>query len=195
MSETRKEEIVREDKKWGKTFILILIGAGIFGGVLGIATIRLQGIHEETLLWLSTHFVPGLSLVLLWLCILVSVLVGNHCIRQAKRLAAEDSEERYTLVERKLGTALTCAALEQVTTFTFYTISFSSFHLFSSDASDGTLVFVGVTVLGALLGLIFSMITVMQMQRRTVNLLKELNPEKKRFHLSDELSKGLAGQL
>lgn len=178
MNTTRKEEIVREDKKWGKKFILILIASGILGGVLGATTLRLQGIDAETLLWLSTHFVPGLSLVLLWLCILVSLLVGNHCIRQAKALAAEDSEERYALVERKLGTALTCAALEQVTTFTFYTISYSSFQLMAPDMADETMLFVAVTVLGALAGLIFSMISIMQMQRRAVNLLKELNPEK-----------------
>lgn len=180
MKNERKEEIRREDRKWGWKFFLIIIASLFVGGFCGIGLNWLGALDPAVLDWLSVTVVPTAAVLVLWVVNLIAVILAGVSIRQARSLASagQEMDEFYPQVDKKTGIALTMTTVQMTVGFTAFGIAVSSISALAYSADHTALALGAFCILGALAGLIFALVSTIMLQHRAVNLLKELNPEK-----------------
>lgn len=178
MNTERKEEIRREDKKWGWRFGLIILASAVAGAFIGIGLSFLGDTDQAWLDRISGCIVPLAAVAVLWLAIIVTLIVALVSCRQAKRLAqaARDTDEGWEAVERKQSAALTATTVQSVIVYTCFGIGASGMQSVMADALDPMLYL--AFLLADLVGLILSMASCIAIQRWVINAVKEQNPEK-----------------
>ena len=181
MSE-RKEEIRKEDKKWGWKFGLILLASGIGGGFIGGGVIRLtEWLSEagEGLAWVAGVAVPVAAAVLLALIVLGNLIalpiLWGRCKKLEKTGDPED-EAVWEKLDRRLSGILAVTSLSLCVVMTLMGVAVSGFQPILWELDD--LILSMAVTLGAVLGLFAELTLVVIFQRLVVNFYKEHNPEK-----------------
>ena len=163
------DNVKKENRKALPKFLLILLGAGVLGGVLGLLSALLNyssGAEAltEVLRYLVGHVVPwaipAASLVL--------AAAGVWQYRRAKGLfAAWDGEDETAMdaAENCLNRALLLTTLIMV--LNFFLLAAAAY----SETAIGPLLTTGAFVL--------AMLAVVVLQQKAVDLTKQMNPEKR----------------
>jgi hypothetical protein len=165
----RKETIQQENKKALKPFLLILIAAVILGGALGIWISLMK--ETETGLAIEDALYAFLGTVSPWMVFVATAVcrpfAANYYSKAKRSLDDWDGEDDnvYDQVEHDLSVGLIINTANQILVFLFFGVA-------------GVLMYNPITVLLSVLGMLLALVLCVRYQRRTVDLLRELNPEK-----------------
>lgn len=180
MKNERKEEIRQEDRKWSWKFALIIVASLFVGALAGAGMGLLEGIDSRLLDWLSGCAAPLGALGVLWLTLIAAIVIALVNCRQAKALAqtAGSTDSGWELVDRKQNAALTAAAVQVVVVYTCFGITAAGgMQAVRADLLDPIPFLIALAL--DLLGLVFSLVSGVAIQRWVVNTIKEQNPEKR----------------
>jgi hypothetical protein len=164
----RREEIKKENKKSFKKFIAIIVVAGIFGGFLGGFSTVLEA-HVIEFVGNIAKMLPQISCYLMIGGGLLFHLFGWSSYLKCKKLKESwdgEEEELPELIDKKMGYAMWGMTVNTI-------LNFFSFSIGLSRGFEGA-------HLGILLsGFLINIFLIILLQQKMVDLLKELNPEKK----------------
>lgn len=174
MQNEKAAENKKADKKAFKQFILCaVVGTviGFFAGFFGIngkeGMMQMGEKLMNVLNWV-TPFANFVFSTVLW-------IVAASWMRQARRLFVSWDGEEETLigkVERKLSYGLTLLAVNMILIFFFFGLGYAAVD-FKEDRNLAVM-----RAVATLAGLIYAMTINIIYQKKFVNLIKEINPEK-----------------
>lgn len=175
MNSNRVKEIKKEDKKAFKSFIIIMMISAIAGAILGGMSIYLKDILAESLpnfiMNILGAITPFASLVLSILVIIVSCIVYKNSTKELKIWNESDEEEDIIdKIEEKLSCILLFASVNLIMGFFFFGVGFA----LPSDYLDISLDF--VKMISFFGGFILCAVSSILIQKKLVNLEKEINP-------------------
>lgn len=174
----KKQENKMENKKHRLSFILMMIGSLVLGGILGFFIVRFQGnltdaqhALQSGVSWAMTNVFPYANIGCL-VILLVSYFPLYHSVK--KQLAAWDQENEtvYNEMDGKLNFLMGIQSILQIFGFFFFGASVSN--LFFRISTEGKLVLVAIPTISFMVLLIALILT----QRGVVDLAKEISPEK-----------------
>lgn len=177
---TKMMENRKEDKGAFKKFILILIVALFLGGFVGYFSVASTwSVHSlaEGLLRVLSVIAPFEMLVVTTL-VLIGVLVIEHSCRKA--YAGWDGENETTLnkIERELSYGLIANSMNLILSYFFVGVGFYGFEReFAQGSRSEKIALIKVMVM--LVGLVYTLVVCILLQKQLVNLEKEINPEKR----------------
>ena len=174
MNSNRVKEIKKEDKKAFKSFIIIMIISAIAGGILGGMSIYFKDSLSENL----TDFImnilgaitPFANLALSLLVIIASSIVYKNSTRQLKIWNESDEEDMIDKIEEKLSYILLLVSVNLIMGFFFFGVGFA----LPSDYLD-----LNVDIVKLLFffgGFVLCVASSILIQKKFVNLEKEINP-------------------
>lgn len=172
MSEEKRLENQKEDKKFGKRFAVILLCSALIGMVCGvvIALMRENSMASslsEVLSQAGMMVAPYISLV--YVIVMLPVLLFT-CRKVRAKMEEWDgeNEEEYKEMDTMLGNVLYALSIGTVVIYFFFAIGFRGLteRQFLTDICylGGFIAAVAVIIIG---------------QKMVINMVKELNPEKK----------------
>ena len=174
MNSNRVKEIKKEDKKAFKSFIIIMIISAIAGGILGGMSIYFKDSLSENLpdfiMNILEAITPFASVVLSLLVIITSSIVYKKLTKELKIWNESDEEDMIDKIEEKLSYILLLSSVNLIMGFFFFGVGFalpSDYLDLNGDIVKRILFFVGfvLCVLSSIL-----------IQKKFVNLEKEINP-------------------
>ena len=174
MNSNRVKEIKKEDKKAFKSFIIIMIISAIAGGILGGMSIYFKDSLSENLpdfiMNILEAITPFASVVLSLLVIITSSIVYKKLTKELKIWNESDEEDIIDKIEEKLSYILLLSSVNLIMGFFFFGVGFalpSDYLDLNGDIVKRILFFVGfvLCVLSSIL-----------IQKKFVNLEKEINP-------------------
>ena len=170
MNNNRVEEIKKEDKKAFKGFAIMMVISAIVGAIIGAGSIYLQGHMENNLsdflLNVLIMVTPYASLVLSILVIIVSVVIYSNSRKNLKLWnQSDEQEEIIDNIEEKLSYVLLFASVNLIIGFFFFGAGMA---LLSEDSYGKVILF--------LIGFIVCVVSTVLIQKKVVNLEKEINP-------------------
>ncbi len=159
-----------EDRKAKKIFILICIIAAFCGAVLSILF--------QVIKYYAVNPSQGLCRMSPYICLFVAVCSCIACMvffNQGKSLynQTKEDEEKISKCEWKFDTCIAIASLSIIPTYLFFALGLSS-----GQSTDNTVSFIRIYVL-CLVSLLLSLVSTIYYQRKAINFLKIINPEKK----------------
>ena len=174
MNSNRVKEIKKEDKKAFKSFIIIMIISGIVGGLIGGMSVYFKDNLSENL----TDFImnilgaitPFASLVLSLLVIITSSIVYKKLTKELKIWNESDEEDMIDKIEEKLSYILLLSSVNLIMGFFFFGVGFA----LPSDYLD-----LNVDIVKLLFffgGFVLCVASSILIQKKFVNLEKEINP-------------------
>lgn len=176
----RIEQINREDSRAGKKFLVVLLISMTLGGILGGGTAHLgeymtqEGMSfTEMLQWLTQGMVRAAQFVLIISNVIMFPVIIIRLKKHAKAAKEWDGEDEE-LIDKIEGDLLTdhfVISLQMMITLISYGVGFYRF-IEQVHQQFYQIIFLLVFFIVSLLYLLLC-------QRRAVNLLKEMNPEKK----------------
>jgi hypothetical protein len=164
-----EDNIRRDNRKALKPFLLICLGAAIFGALLGVA-IAVLGNEDIPIRDTLQHL---LALVCPWLTVAVTLVclpITLHYYNGGKRLFAGwdgEDEEVIDRADHQLSLALVASNVHMVLLFLFAGVAMI---LLLWQANQYTLLTLGAFILG--------IVTVTLCQQKIVDLIRRMNPEK-----------------
>lgn len=170
MNNNRVEEIKKEDKKAFKSFAIMMVISAIVGAIIGAGSIYLQE-HmgnnlSDFLLNVLMMITPYASLVLSILVIIVSVVIYSNSRKNLKLWnQSDEQEEIIDNIEEKLSYVLLFASVNLIMGFFFFGAGMA---LLSEDSYGKVILF--------LIGFIVCVVSTILIQKKIVNLEKEINP-------------------
>lgn len=176
MSKNHVEEIKKEDKKAFKGYVLVVGVSAILGGIFGFMSVYLKETIGESvpnlLISILKVITPFASIVLSILVTIVYKIVYNKS-RKEYDLWSETSEDDNTIdkIEEKLSYIMLFASVNTILGFFFFGIGCM---LLPFDSVDG-----GISVIKVLCfiaGFILCITSSTLIQKKIVNLEKEINP-------------------
>ncbi len=179
-NQTRREEIRREDRRQFPRFILTIILCGVGGGVLGFLSTPLMEGGGDTLAWLGTVALPTAMPVLMWLTVAATLAYCAPQLRRAQRIWQEgpgDEGEREQAADVHLTRSLTFSSLAQVVLFTCFGINSAGVQTVMVQTEELDHLFL-ISLGAGILALLVGLAVLISLQRRTVNLVREMSPEK-----------------
>ena len=176
MRDNRAEQNAREDKKALKTFIPILIVSAIVGAVIGVVSAMADEMPlqfgaglQDTIAACSPFFLIGINTVVLivTICIIVTA---------RKSFQAWDGEDEAYVdaIEQKISIGLTIGSIDLILSFFLFG---AGFYGGIRDMNRGSMEWFPYML--NITGLCYSLLVNVLGQNRLVNLVKEINPEKK----------------
>ena len=174
MNSNRVKEIKKEDKKAFKSFIIIMIISAIAGGILGGMSIYFKDSLSENLpdfiMNILEAITPFASVVLSLLVIITSSIVYKKLTKELKIWNESDEEDMIDKIEEKLSYILLLSSVNLIMGFFFFGVGFalpSDYLDLNGDIVKRIFFFVGfvLCVLSSIL-----------IQKKFVNLEKEINP-------------------
>lgn len=167
----------REDKRFFKKFIIVLVLATVGGGIVGAASqVVAEGVAGAADSLLSAFLLVApfgnLILTLLLLVWYIAVFGGLR-----KRFLAWDGEDEETIesIEGKLSAGMILTSIASILSYFFMGAGFYAIAHFEMDPYQVMSLVRLAAVFG---GLICVMVLMTVMQKNIVNLIKEINPEK-----------------
>lgn len=177
MRDNRVEQNVREDKKALKTFIPILIVAAIIGAVIGVVSalademplLQFGAGLQDTIAAGSPFFLIGFNTVVLIVTIYIIVTAR-------KSFQAWDGEDEAYVdaIEQKVSIGLTIGSIDLILSFFLFG---AGFYGGIKGMNRGSMEWFPYMLNVA--GLCYSLFVNVIGQNRMVNLVKEINPEKR----------------
>lgn len=170
MNNNRVEEIKKEDKKAFKSFAIMMVISAIVGAIIGAGSIYLQEYMgnnlSDFLLNVLMMITPYASLVLSILVIIVSVVIYSNSRKNLKLWnQSDEQEEIIDNIEEKLSYVLLFASINLIMGFFFFGAGMA---LLSEDSYGKVILF--------LIGFIVCVVSTVLIQKKVVNLEKEINP-------------------
>ncbi len=183
MNETVKRSINLEDKKAKKKFTIIIILSMTLGLLLGIASVIIGGVSNfynesiyETLSKIGFSIQMIMPYILLLFFIAMAIIM-NGIYRSARtqfELWDKEDESILKTIEAKISKALTLTTVYYILSFSMFGIIFSGINSTSADFSVLKMIGYPLSVIVFLVGLFMYL----QLQKKLINLTKEINPEK-----------------
>ncbi len=172
MSEEKRLENQKEDKKFGKRFAVIILCSALVGMMCGvvIALMRESSMASglaEALSRMGMMVAPYISLV--YVIVMLPVLLFT-CRKVRTKMEAWDgeNEEEYKEMDTMLGNVLSALNIGTVIVYFFFAIGFHAL-------AEGSLLS-DICHVGGFIGAI-ALVTIGQ--KMIINMVKELNPEKR----------------
>ncbi len=183
MNETVKSTIDLEDRKAKKKFNVIIILSITLGLLLGIASVVVGGIsnfYNESIYETLSKIGSGIQTIMPYILLLFFVdmaiiMIGIY--RSAKmQFERWDKEDESILktIEAKINKALMLTTVYYIVSFSMFGIIFSGINT-SFDFSIVNLIGYPLSVIVFIAGIVMYV----QLQKKLVNLTKEINPEKR----------------
>ena len=174
MNSNRVKEIKKEDKKAFKSFIIIMIISAIAGGILGGMSIYFKDSLSENrtdfIMSILGAITPFASVVLSLLVIITSSIVYKKLTKELKIWNESDEEDMIDKIEEKLSYILLLSSVNLIMGFFFFGVGFA----LPSDYLDINLDI--VKILSFFGGFILCVASSILIQKKFVNLEKEINP-------------------
>lgn len=174
MNSNRVKEIKKEDKKAFKSFIIIMIISGIVGGLIGGMSVYFKDNLSENLpdfiISILGAITPFASLVLSLLVIITSSIVYKKLTKELKIWNESDEEDMIDKIEEKLSYILLLSSVNLIMGFFFFGVGFA----LPSDYLD-----LNVDIVKRILffvGFVLCVASSILIQKKFVNLEKEINP-------------------
>ena len=174
MNSNRVKEIKKEDKKAFKSFIIIMIISAIAGGILGGMSIYFKDSLSENLpdfiMNILGAITPFASVVLSLLVIITSSIVYKKLTKELKIWNESDEEDMIDKIEEKLSYILLLSSVNLIMGFFFFGVGFA----LPSDYLD-----LNVDIVKRILffvGFVLCVLSSILIQKKFVNLEKEINP-------------------
>lgn len=176
MNNSRVDEIKKEDKKAFKGFLIIIIIGAIVGWILGFMSVHLKEFLGSSVPRLITNIfeiiTPFASLTLSILLIIVSQIIYKDSRKKyALWKEANDDDDTIDKIEIKLSYILLFTSINTILGFFFFGIGVM---LVPFDNVDGGLSH--IKVICFILGFVISIASSILIQKKIVNLEKEINP-------------------
>lgn len=169
-----------------KTYIIFTVVlvcslfAGIFFSVFAKEIDRVQlELFLDKVNSVLIYFVPSLHILVNIFALLVALVTYKKAKISIKNWNGEDDSIEKT--EAKIGIAMAISSVSLYLGFLFYGVS--SYYVFCYDVFRGSLCLIVVAVF------IWTLIDTLVMQKKFVNLIKKINPEKKGDILSFKFNK------
>ena len=175
MNNNRVEEIKKEDKKAFKSFIIIIIISAIAGGIVGFKSVYLKDILGDSvpnfLMNILSVITPFASLILSILVIVVSSVIYNNSRKEFELWnQSDEDEEIIDKIEEKLSYILLFTSVNMILGFFFFGIGAML------PASNPQVGFHHIRVLSFGIGFLLCVVSSILIQKKVVNLEKEINP-------------------
>ena len=176
MNKNHVEKIKKEDKKAFKTFVPIVIISGFIGGIFGASSVHLKEILGESvpnlLISILKTITPFASIVLSILVIILGTLVYNKSRKEYDlwREANED-DDVIDKIEERLSYMLLFTSVNMILGFFFFGVGFM---LLPFDKENMEPIIIRLICL--LGGFILCIASSTLIQKKIVNLEKEINP-------------------
>lgn len=180
MNKNHMEEIKKEDKKAFKPFIAIVLISGIIGGIIGVSSVYLKKMLGDSipnlLMSMFEVITPFASIVLSILVIIISTIAYNKS-RKEYDLWSETNEDDDIIdkIEERLSYILLLTSVNMILGFFFFGVGgmLSVVDKINYGLSDD---FSIINFLCLLVGFILCMASSTIIQKKIVNLEKEINP-------------------
>ena len=176
MNDNRVNEIKKEDKKAFKGFAIVVVISGIVGGIIGAMSVKLKEIIGESIpVLLGNVFeaiTPFASIVLSILVIIVSTIIYKNS-RKEYDLWKETEEDDDTIdkIEERLSYILLFSYVNMILGFFFFGMGWML--LPSVNVNGGNSV---IKTICFLVGFLLCVVSSILIQKKIVNLEKEINP-------------------
>ena len=180
MNKNHVEEIKKEDKKAFKGYIVIIVISGIIGGIIGASSVYLKKILGESvpnlLMSIFEVITPFASIVLSILVIIISTIIYNKSRKEYDLWSeADEDDDIIDKIELRLSYILLLTSVNMILGFFFFGIG--SMLLVVDKMNSG---FSGdfslINTICLLVGLILCMVSSTLIQKKIINLRKEINP-------------------
>lgn len=176
MNKDNVEKIKKEDKKAFKTFFPIVIISAFIGGIFGASSEYLKEILGESvpnlLMSILKTITPFASIVLSILVIILGTLVYNK-LRKEYDLWSEENEDDCIIdkIEEGLSYMILLTSVNMILGFFFFGVGFMilPFHKESTEP-------IIINLICLLGGFILCLASSILIQKKVVNLEKEINP-------------------
>ena len=175
MNNNRVEEIKKEDKKAFKSFIIIIIISAIAGGIVGFKSVYLKDILGDSvpnfLMNILSVITPFASLILSILVIVVSSVIYNNSRKEFELWSESDEDEEIIdKIEEKLSYILLFTSVNLIMGFFFFGVASML------PASNQQVSFNLIKGLSCFVGFLLCVVSSILIQKKVVNLEKEINP-------------------
>ena len=169
-------QIKKDNQKAKKLFIVIMIVAAVLGGIGGAVASAvgtsgiMDAIHKAYMGF--TIIAPYLAIGIL----IVSTIVTHMMYKQGRNMYAvwiDDDDEGMNLIEKKLSIALGISSVVMIIEYFLFPVAFVGL-----DEMDPYKIFTATGIGITLLALILTMVYVTIYQRKIIDFLREMNPEK-----------------
>ena len=180
MNRNHVEEIKKEDKKAFKGYVAILVISGIIGGIIGASSAYLKKMLGDSipnlLMSMFEVITPFASIVLSILVIIISRIIYNKS-RKEYDLWSKTNEDDDIIdkIEERLSYILLLTSVNMILGFFFFGIGsmLSVYDKINYGFSDD---FSIINFLCLLVGLILCLASSTLIQKKIINLQKEINP-------------------
>ena len=180
MNKNHVEEIKKEDKKAFKGYVVMLVICGIIGGIIGVSSVYLKKMLGESipnlLMSIFEVITPFASIVLSILVIIISTIAYNKS-RKEYDLWSETNEDEEIIdkLEERLSYIILLVSVNMILGFFFFGIGsmLSVVDKINYGLSDD---FSIINFLCFLVGFILCMASSTLIQKKIINLEKEINP-------------------
>ncbi|MDO4941386.1 MAG: DUF3169 family protein [Lachnospiraceae bacterium] len=169
----RREEIKKENKRAVPIFLLLICAGGLVGGLLGGAGTMIRFRVEQGDVFFGEHLITYAAFIIMIAVALLVHIAGwityVKCRNQLKAWDGED-EEGPNRIEIRSQYAIWGVAVNSI-------VSFACFAILMSYLLYHTMEILFITI--AVAFFVINLFTSVFMQQKFVDLLKEMNPEKK----------------
>lgn len=180
MNSNHVEEIKKEDKKAFKGYIALIVISGIIGGIIGASSVYLKKILGESipnlLMSIFEVITPFASIVLSILVIIISTKIYNKS-RKEYDLWSETNEDDDIIdkIELRLSYILLLTSVNMILGFFFFGIG-STLSVFDNIHYGLSGNFSIINFICLLVGFILCIASSTLIQKKIINLEKEINP-------------------
>lgn len=180
MNKNHLEEIKKEDKKAFKSYAAILVISGIIGGIIGASSVYLKKMIGESvpnlLMSIFEVITPFASIVLSILVIIISRIIYNKSRKEYDLWSeANEDDDIIDKIELRLSYILLLASVNMILGFFFFGIG-SMLLVFDKINAGFSADFSIINFLCLLVGFILCMASSTLIQKKIINLQKEINP-------------------
>ncbi|WP_297137416.1 DUF3169 family protein, partial [Terrisporobacter sp.] len=180
MNREHVEEIKKEDKKAFKGYVAMLVISGIIGGIIGASSVYLKKFIGESLpnllMSIFETITPFASIVLSILVIIINRIIYNKS-RKEYDLWSETNEDDDIIdkIELRLSYILLLTSVNMILGFFFFGIG-SMLLVFDKINGGFGADFSIINFLCLFVGFILCMASSTLIQKKIINLQKEINP-------------------
>lgn len=188
--EIKKESIRKEDRRNLPLFIVVLVAAGLIGGIMGGSLMAGQNIFAlllEMLSKMGIYFSICFGFLFILAGITMSIIIAS-LYGSAKKLwdDKENVDDNWEIIEGKLSKALVINSLNFIVTYILYACLVYNlgnnlkvlFDIFHSGKASPMLLFIPIFML-CTIGMFVFIFLNMALQKKIIDLEKIMNPEKK----------------
>lgn len=178
MAQQKAAENRREDKRAFGKFMLVLIVCGIVGGIVGVLSVETSegGLTFAALLGRAMKAIGPFGNVICTTIVLIAVVILTAQSRRLYNSWDGEDEEVMMRMDLKLSWGLFAISINTIASYFFFAAGIYALDFENADDLYDVGLFIKIAL--TFIGLLYSLVVNVLLQKNIVNFTKEINPEK-----------------